>query len=162
MTLRLRVDRHQPPPRAARNVPYKVFCQDESGEIALTFFRAHGEWLSKQLPEGETVMVSGKIDWFNGRASMVHPEAMALEEAGGLPPILRATRRETGPGGTRRRPAPGRVIVGDPRIDRRQGSRSRARVASRSGGRGRVGAWSEAPPVRALAGSRGLASVHRR
>ncbi len=57
--------------------PYRVFCQDETGEIALTFFRAHGEWLAKQLPEGEFVMVSGKIDWFNGRPSMVHPDAMA-------------------------------------------------------------------------------------
>ncbi|MCP1200731.1 ATP-dependent DNA helicase RecG [Notoacmeibacter sp. MSK16QG-6] len=86
-TLRLRVDRHQPAPRAARNAPYRVFCQDETGEIALTFFRAHGEWLTKQLPEGEIVMVSGTLDWFNGRASMVHPDAMAREEAGGLPPI---------------------------------------------------------------------------
>ncbi|WP_114391149.1 ATP-dependent DNA helicase RecG [Notoacmeibacter marinus] len=86
-TLRLRVDRHQPAPRAAKNAPYRVFCQDETGEIALTFFRAHGDWLVKQLPEGEIVMVSGKLDWFNGRASMVHPDAMAREDAGGLPPI---------------------------------------------------------------------------
>ncbi|RLQ89442.1 ATP-dependent DNA helicase RecG [Notoacmeibacter ruber] len=87
VTLRLRVIRHQPAPRAARNAPYRVFCQDESDEIALTFFRAHGDWLTKQLPEGDIVMVSGKIDWFHGKASMIHPDAMAREESGGLPPL---------------------------------------------------------------------------
>ncbi len=38
------------------------------------------------LPEGETVIVSGKVEWFNGRASMVHPDYIAsLEDAASLP-----------------------------------------------------------------------------
>ena len=78
VTLEVTVDRHQPPPRGNRSVPYRVFAFDETGEISLTFFRGHREWLEKQLPIGEVVVVSGKMEWFNGRPSMVHPHHMAI------------------------------------------------------------------------------------
>ncbi|MEX3008940.1 ATP-dependent DNA helicase RecG [Hoeflea sp. TYP-13] len=80
VTLKLHVDRHQPSPRGKGNVPYRVFAHDETGDIALTFFHARQSWLERSLPVGETVLVSGKVDWFNGRASMVHPDRMALAE----------------------------------------------------------------------------------
>ncbi|MCB1446382.1 MAG: ATP-dependent DNA helicase RecG [Rhizobiaceae bacterium] len=86
VTVTGRVDRHQPPPRGNANVPYRVFLHDDTGELALVFFRAKGNWLEKALPVGETVMVSGKVDWFNGRPSMVHPDHMArLNEGESLP-----------------------------------------------------------------------------
>jgi ATP-dependent DNA helicase RecG len=88
VTITGRVDRHQPPPRGRGNVPYRVFLHDETGELALTFFRGKAQWLEKQLPIDEVVTVSGKIDWFNGRASMIHPDYMVREsEAGDLPLI---------------------------------------------------------------------------
>ncbi|MDW9594994.1 ATP-dependent DNA helicase RecG [Sinorhizobium meliloti] len=76
VTITGRVDRHQPAPSGRSNVPYRVFLHDETGELALTFFRVRGNWLEKALPIDETVIVSGKVDWFNGRASMVHPDYM--------------------------------------------------------------------------------------
>lgn len=86
VTIQGRVDRHQPAPPGNRSAPYRVFLHDETGELALTFFRAKGDWLSKALPVDEEVMVSGKIDWFNGRASMVHPDFMVkVSEAENLP-----------------------------------------------------------------------------
>ena len=86
VTLELRVDRHQPPPRGNRSAPYRVFAFDDTGEIALTFFRAQTEWLQRALPVGEDVVVSGRIDWFNGRPSMVHPDHIApLSGADALP-----------------------------------------------------------------------------
>ncbi|BCH32851.1 ATP-dependent DNA helicase RecG [Mesorhizobium sp. L-8-10] len=86
VTLELRVDRHQPPPRGNRSVPYRVYAHDDTGEIALTFFHAHTEWLAKALPEGEQVVVSGRMEWFNGRPSMVHPDHIARAgDAEGLP-----------------------------------------------------------------------------
>lgn len=88
VTLTLRIDRHQPPPRGQSRVPWRVFGHDESGEIALTFFRGERNWLEKALPVGETVLVSGKVEWFNGRASMVHPDHMVgIDKAGDLPLI---------------------------------------------------------------------------
>lgn len=85
VTIEGRVDRHQPPPRGT-NQPYRVFLNDDTGELALTFFRAKGDWLLKSLPIDEQVMVSGKVDWFNGRASMIHPDFMVkASEAENMP-----------------------------------------------------------------------------
>jgi len=85
VTIEGRVDRHVPPP-ARTNQPYRVYLHDDTGELALTFFRAKGNWLEKQLPIDEQVMVSGKVDWFNGRASMIHPDFIVkASEAENLP-----------------------------------------------------------------------------
>jgi ATP-dependent DNA helicase RecG len=86
VTLEVTVDRHQPPPRGRGSVPYRVFAFDETGEIALTFFHAHRQWLEKTLPVGEKMVVSGQMQWFNGRPSMVHPDHMVPEaDAEALP-----------------------------------------------------------------------------
>jgi ATP-dependent DNA helicase RecG len=86
VTLDLVIDRHQPPPRGNRSVPYRIFAHDDTDDIVLTFFHAHAAYLEKQLPEGGEVVVSGRIEWFNGRPSMVHPDHIALAgEADSLP-----------------------------------------------------------------------------
>ncbi|PCK81151.1 ATP-dependent DNA helicase RecG [Rhizobium sophoriradicis] len=86
VTITARVDRHQVPPRGKTNVPYRVFLHDETGELTLVFFRGQAAWLEKQLPVDAEVTVSGKVDWFNGRASMVHPDYIVrAEEAENLP-----------------------------------------------------------------------------
>ncbi|MER8750823.1 ATP-dependent DNA helicase RecG [Mesorhizobium sp. M1050] len=86
VTLDVRIDRHQPPPRGNRSVPYRVYAHDDTGEIALTFFHAHASYLEKAMPEGEHVVVSGRMEWFNGRPTMVHPDHIALaSEAENLP-----------------------------------------------------------------------------
>ncbi len=88
VTLDLTVDRHQPPPRGRGSMPYRVFAFDETGEIALTFFHAKGQWLEKLMPIGGEIVVSGKVEWFNGRPSMVHPDhIVAKADAGALPAI---------------------------------------------------------------------------
>ncbi|CAN7296800.1 MULTISPECIES: ATP-dependent DNA helicase RecG [Ensifer] len=86
VTITGRVDRHQPPPPGKQNLPYRIFLHNDTGELALTFFRVKGNWLEKSLPVDETVIVSGKVDWFNGRPSMVHPDYMVkASEADNLP-----------------------------------------------------------------------------
>src|ERR1700754_3570677 len=78
VTLEVRIDRHQPPPRGNRAVPYRVYAHDDTGEIGLTFFHAHAAYLEKAMPVGEHVVVSGRMEWFNGRPTMVHPDHIAL------------------------------------------------------------------------------------
>ncbi len=86
VTLEVRIDHYQFPSREARNQPTRVIAQDSSGEIALTYFRAQSQWLEKLFPLGETLLVSGKVDRFNGRASMVHPDFVgSAEDAASLP-----------------------------------------------------------------------------
>jgi ATP-dependent DNA helicase RecG len=86
VTLEVTVDRHQPPPRSNKAMPYRVFAFDETGEMALTFFHAKGTWLENALPVGMRMLVSGRMEWFNGRPSMVHPDHMVpADKAGDLP-----------------------------------------------------------------------------
>lgn len=86
VTIQGTVERHMPPPRGNRSVPYRVAIRDNTGELTLTFFHAKGDWLTRSLPMDEEVLVSGKVDWFNGRASMVHPDMIVkASEAENLP-----------------------------------------------------------------------------
>ncbi|WP_027058806.1 ATP-dependent DNA helicase RecG [Mesorhizobium loti] len=86
VTLDVRIDRRQPPPRGNRSVPYRVYAHDDTGEIGLTFFHAHAAYLEKAMPVGEHVVVSGRMEWFNGRPTMVHPDHIALaSDAENLP-----------------------------------------------------------------------------
>ncbi len=86
VTLRVRVDRHAPAPRHMPRLPYRVFVHDDTGELALTFFRANRAWLERTLPVGGIVHVSGRVEWFNGRPSMVHPDYIVSDdELGDLP-----------------------------------------------------------------------------
>jgi ATP-dependent DNA helicase RecG len=79
VTLKVRIDRHQKPPRGNHRVPWRVFAHDDTGEIGLTFFHAHGDYLEKTLPVGAIRYVSGKVEWFNGRPTMVHPDHIVDE-----------------------------------------------------------------------------------
>ena len=74
VTLRLHIDRHQPPPRGKPHIPHRVFAHDETGDISLVFFRAQGGWVEKALPVGEERYVSGQIGFFNGEKQITHPD----------------------------------------------------------------------------------------
>ncbi len=79
-TLTVHVDAHYPP-RSSRQ-PYKVACSDESGGFEIVFFNAKRDWIMQQLPPGEWRLVSGKLDRFDDRLQMAHPDVIApLEEA---------------------------------------------------------------------------------
>ncbi len=82
-TLVLRVTAHEPAP--SRRRPYRIHCSDDTGEIELVFFHARTEYLQRILPEGELRAVSGKIEVFNGRLQMTHPDHIGrLEELDGM------------------------------------------------------------------------------
>lgn len=84
VTLEVTVDEYQFSPSGGKSgafmrgsVPHRIYAHDDTGEVTLVFFRAQRPWLEKSLPLGEKVIVSGKVEWFNGRASMVHPDHIA-------------------------------------------------------------------------------------
>ena len=76
-TITVRVDQHRKPPN--KRVPYKVLCSDETGTLNLVFFHAHEDYLRKNLPEGETRVVSGQIETFGDAIQMSHPDHMVEE-----------------------------------------------------------------------------------
>ena len=77
-TLTVTIDQHIPNPK--RNLPYRVRCSDETGHMDLVFFHPRKDWLKQQLPEGERRIVSGRIEFYQGRPQMPHPDAMGLPE----------------------------------------------------------------------------------
>jgi len=76
-TLTLRVEQHQP--GRTKRQPYKVLCADDTGFITLVFFHAHADYLLKTLPEGETRIVSGKIEAFGEAKQIAHPDHIGTE-----------------------------------------------------------------------------------
>ncbi len=88
VTLNVRVDRHQPgPPGRASKAPYRIFVHDDSGELALVYFHANRKWLERTLPVGKRLLVSGEVEWFNGRPQIVHPDYVVAEsDESELPP----------------------------------------------------------------------------
>jgi len=85
-TLAVHVEQHLP----ARNkrMPYKVRCSDESGFLTLVFFRAREDYLKKVLPEGDDVIVSGKVDHFQGEIQISHPDfIVAASELDQIPAV---------------------------------------------------------------------------
>ena len=74
--------------RAARNPgrgPYRVFAQDEMGNIcALTFFGRASYTAKKQLPTGEKRWVAGRLDRYGDMLQIVHPDHIEEQGAGNL------------------------------------------------------------------------------
>jgi len=83
-TLTLRVEEHQAP-RAGSRQPYRVRCLDETGSLDLVFFHARADYLERSLPCGEVRVVSGRLELFNDRLQMTHPDHIgSLEERASL------------------------------------------------------------------------------
>ena len=86
-TFEILVMKHDRPARGVRR-PYRVFCQNETGELELVFFHAHSDYIAKQLPVGARRIVSGRVDLFQGRVQMAHPDHIVAPENSESMPLL--------------------------------------------------------------------------
>ena len=86
-TFEILVMKHDRPARGVRR-PYRVFCQNETGELELVFFHAHSDYIAKQLPVGARRIVSGRVDLFQGRVQMAHPDHIVAPENSDSMPLL--------------------------------------------------------------------------
>jgi ATP-dependent DNA helicase RecG len=77
-TIEVTVGKHFP--NARKGQPYKVWCTDETGALNVVFFHAHKNWVEKQLPEGEKRVLSGRIEMYQGRPQMPHPDYIVKPE----------------------------------------------------------------------------------
>jgi ATP-dependent DNA helicase RecG len=87
-TLKVRVLRHRGPPHGNSRAPYKVACEDETGRIDLVFFHAEPRFIQRQLPEGSLRYVSGRVEVYNDRKQMPHPDYIVAPEARAELPML--------------------------------------------------------------------------
>ena len=85
-TLTVRVDGHAPPINPRH--PYKVRCTDETGLLELVYFHARADYLQRQLPVGQMVVVSGKVDRFHDTPQISHPDYVGpVDSEGGIETI---------------------------------------------------------------------------
>ena len=93
LTLDLHVRSHIQPKN--RKLPYRVNCYDETGEIDLVFFKSNKSYLKKILPEKTHCVVSGKIEIYNNKRQMTHPERIGsidqLDEIKAVEPVYPLT-----------------------------------------------------------------------
>lgn len=87
-TLQVRVLRHRASPRGNTKAPYKVQCEDDTGRLDLIFFRMEHSFIERQLPEGETRFVSGRVERFGDTLQMVHPDYIVAPERRADLPLL--------------------------------------------------------------------------
>mgnify|MGYP001229075398 CR=1 FL=1 len=56
-----------------KNLPNKVICHDETGEIDCIFFNSFEGYIKKILPLNQNVTISGKIGYFRNKYQMSNP-----------------------------------------------------------------------------------------
>ena len=56
-----------------RNLPSRVLCKDEFGEIDLIFFNSREGYIRKILPLHEWIVVSGKVNFFRKKYQITNP-----------------------------------------------------------------------------------------
>lgn len=87
VVLKVRVAEHRKPQGRYSKAPYKVLVEDDTGDAELVFFLANSDWIERSLPIGATRWVSGRLELYDGRRQIVHPDRV-LDEQGiaKLPP----------------------------------------------------------------------------
>ena len=71
-TIKCIVKKHTPSYR--RNIPYKVDCYDQSGEITLVWFNSRKDYLEELLPLEKEILVSGLVDEYKNNKQITHPD----------------------------------------------------------------------------------------
>src|SRR5215213_9367936 len=90
VTLKVRVSEHRPGPPRRGKAPFRIFVEDDTGDILLVFFNAHPERIQALLPVGSVRYVSGKIEIWDGYRQMVHPDRILDERRIGELPAVEA------------------------------------------------------------------------
>ena len=60
-----------------RNLPNRVLCSDETGEVDCVFFNSYEGYIRKILPLGKEVTVSGKIGIFRNKYQLTNPKYLS-------------------------------------------------------------------------------------
>ena len=57
-----------------RNLPNRVLCKDETGDIECIFFNSYEGYIKKILPIGKEITISGKIKFFRNKYQLTNPK----------------------------------------------------------------------------------------
>ncbi len=63
-----------------RNLPNKINCEDETGQIEITYFNSREGYLRKIFPVNKQVIISGKISFFKNKYQITNPDYVTTLE----------------------------------------------------------------------------------
>ena len=64
-----------------RNLPNRVLCSDETGDLDCVFFNSYEGYVKKILPLGREVTISGKIGIFRNKYQLTNPKYISEDSA---------------------------------------------------------------------------------
>ncbi len=64
-----------------RNLPNRVLCRDDTGEIDCVFFNSYEGYIKKILPIGKEVTISGKIKYFRNKYQLTNPKYISEDSS---------------------------------------------------------------------------------
>ena len=64
-----------------RNLPNRVFCADETGELDCVFFNSYEGYIRKILPLGKEITVSGKIGIYKNKYQLTNPKYISEDSS---------------------------------------------------------------------------------
>ena len=77
-TVLVEVGEHRPGRSPAR--PYRIVVEGGGQTFELVYFRPKGDWIERSLPPGARRIVSGRVEFYDGRLQMPHPELVLAED----------------------------------------------------------------------------------
>ncbi len=57
-----------------RNLPNKIICEDETGDISIVYFNSREGYLRKIFPINKTLIISGKVNLFRNKLQISNPD----------------------------------------------------------------------------------------
>ncbi len=87
-TFAVRVLKHKGPLAGNMRAPYRVSCEDETGQIDLVFFHVERKFIERQLPVGSIRYISGRVELYGDTLQMAHPDYIVPPEARADLPML--------------------------------------------------------------------------
>ena len=64
-----------------RNLPNRVICKDDTGEIECVFFNSYEGYIKKILPIGNEITLSGKIKYFRNKYQLTNPKYISEDSS---------------------------------------------------------------------------------
>ena len=64
-----------------KNLPNRVLCSDETGELDCVFFNSYEGYIKKILPIGKEITISGKIGRFRNKYQLTNPKYISEDSS---------------------------------------------------------------------------------
>jgi ATP-dependent DNA helicase RecG len=85
-TARVTIEGHRKP--ASPRAPWRIVARDGPAWLDILYFGAREEWLASRFPPGAVRLVSGRVEAWEGRLQMPHPDHVLAEGEAALLPVL--------------------------------------------------------------------------